>query len=221
MHGYVQTRTGTPGPAPIDTMAEDTHGEKLRRPDARLLRILGMSRYAVGVAVVGTFLAATALLVYGAMEVFQLPGAVLGAGDAHGAASVETPPLLLGIKAVESFLVAIMFFVIAIGLYQLFFHPLPLPKWLVVEDLAELELKLVEVVISTLGVIFLGQVVTWDGQRDLQGFGIATALVIGALAYAISRVSPHSSEAPSTSPAPDKTATKSKPEKNDLARVLS
>jgi uncharacterized membrane protein YqhA len=82
----------------------------------------------------------------------------------------------------------------------LFFHRLPLPAWLVVEDLAELELKLVEVVISTLGVAFLGQVVTWDGQRDLQGFGVATALVIGALAYAVSRVAPRNVAAQPTSP---------------------
>lgn len=167
----------------------DSYGASMQRRDTKLLRILAMSRYAVGVAVVGTFFAATALLVDGAVDVLEL----LGAGSAnasHAGEGVASSALLLGVSAVKAFLVAIAFYVIAIGFYQLFFHRLPLPQWLVVDDLAELELKLVEVVISTLGVGFLGQVVAWDGQRDLLGFGVATALVIAALAYAVSRVAP-------------------------------
>jgi uncharacterized membrane protein YqhA len=177
-----------------------------------------MSRYAVGIAVVGTFVAATALLVYGAVEVLQLVGALFGAGNVHGAERFTSPPLLLGVSAVKAFLVAIVLYVIAIGFYQLFFHRLPLPAWLVVEDLAELELKLVEVVISTLGVVFLGQVVTWDGQRDLQGFGVATALVIAALAYAISRVAPRTAAVQPASPGQNDSATVSQPRMNDLER---
>jgi uncharacterized membrane protein YqhA len=188
-----------------------------QRRDTRLLRILGMSRYAVGIAVVGTFVAATALLVYGAVEVLQLVGTMFGAGNMHVERGTS-PPLLLAISAVKAFLVAIVLYVIAVGFYQLFFHRLPLPAWLVVEDLAELELKLVEVVISTLGVVFLGQVVTWDGQRDLQGFGIATALVIGALAYAISRVAPRNTVVQPPSSGRNESATDAQPGTNDSAQ---
>jgi uncharacterized membrane protein YqhA len=188
-----------------------------QRRDTRLLRTLGMSRYAVGIAVIGTFVAATVLLVYGAIEVFQLVGATFGAGNLHGVERGASPPLLSAISAVEAFLVAIVLYVIAVGFYQLFFHPLPLPAWLVVEDLAELELKLVEVVISTLGVVFLGQVVTWDGRRDLQGFGIGTALVIGALAYAISRVAPRDTVAQPTHLGRNESATDAQPIANDSA----
>jgi hypothetical protein len=70
-------------------------------------------------------------------------------------------------------------------------------------------------VISTLGVVFLGQVVTWDGRRELQGFGIATALVIGALAYAIGRVT-HTVAQP-TSPGRNESATDAQPVANDSA----
>ena len=173
------------------------------RRDATLLRILGASRYAVGLAVVGTFVAATALLASGSAEVVHLVGVVFAADDSPSTDRVATPPLLLAISAVDAFLMAIVLYVIAIGFYQLFFHRLPLPAWLVVEDLDELELRLVGVVISALGVVFLGQVVTWDGQRDLQGFGIATALVIGALAYSIGRVAPRIAvTAPAEEPVP-------------------
>jgi hypothetical protein len=35
-------------------------------------------------------------------------------------------------------------------------------------------------------VVFLGQVINWDGKQDLLGFGVPIALVIAALAFYIS-----------------------------------
>lgn len=160
------------------------------RRDTRLLRVLGTSRYAVGIAVLGTFVAATALLVHGASEVLHLLHVVFDPGDGQSTATGASPAVFMGVAVVDTFLVAIMLYVFAIGFYQLFFHPLPLPAWLVVEDLAALEVKLVGVVVSALGVVFLGQMVTWDGQRDLMGAGVATSLVIGALTYFIGHVTP-------------------------------
>jgi hypothetical protein len=101
--------------------------------------------------------------------------------------SADLPPLLAAIAAVDAFLVAVVLYFIAVGLYQLSFHPLPLPEWLVVHDLDELEDKLARVVVVVLGVAFLGQAVTWDGQRELLGFGVATAPVIAALAFHLRR----------------------------------
>jgi hypothetical protein len=37
-------------------------------------------------------------------------------------------------------------------------------------------------------VLFLGQVVAWNGERDLLGFGAAIALVIAALTWFLSSV---------------------------------
>jgi uncharacterized membrane protein YqhA len=155
----------------------ETHHE---RP---LLRLLAMSRYSIGVAVGGTFVGATALLVYGVLETLALLQAVLAVWWPAAVHSADLPPLLAAIAAVDTFLVAVVLYFIAAGLYQLSFHPLPLPEWLVVHDLDELEDKLAQVVVVVLGIAFLGQVVTWDGQRELLGFGVATALVIAALAF--------------------------------------
>ena len=151
--------------------------------ERRLLRLLAMSRYSIGIAVVGTFVGATALLVYGVMEALALVRAVLAVWLPAAVNSGELPPLLAAIAAVDTFLVAVVLYFIAAGLYQLSFHPLPLPEWLVVHDLDELEDKLAQVVVVVLGIAFLGQAVTWDGQRELLGFGAATALVIAALAF--------------------------------------
>jgi uncharacterized membrane protein YqhA len=146
-----------------------------------------MSRYSIGIAVVGTFVGATALLVYGVVETHALVRTVLAIWLPAAANSTESPPLLAAITAVDGFLVAVVLYFIAAGLYQLSFHPLPLPEWLKVHDLAELEDKLAQVVVVVLGIAFLGQAVTWDGQRDLLGFGVATALVIGALSFHLRR----------------------------------
>lgn len=156
----------------------------------RLLRLLALSRYLIGIAVVGTFLGATALLVYGVMEAQALVRTVLGVWVPAAANTSDPPALLAAIGLVDAFLVAVVLYFIAVGLYQLSFHPLPLPDWLVVHDLDELEDKLAQVVVVVLGIAFLGQVVTWDGERDLLGFGVATALVIGALSFHLQRAPP-------------------------------
>jgi uncharacterized membrane protein YqhA len=146
-----------------------------------------MSRYLIGVAVVGTFVGATALLAYGVVELHPLVSTVLAVWLPAAVHSSHVPPLLAAIAAVDAFLVAVVLYFIAVGLYQLSFHPLPLPEWLVVHDLDELEDKLAQVVVVVLGIAFLGQAVTWDGQRDLLGFGVATALVVAALAFHLRR----------------------------------
>jgi hypothetical protein len=46
----------------------ETHHER------RLLRLLATSRYLIGIAIVGTFVGATALLVYGVVETHALGG---------------------------------------------------------------------------------------------------------------------------------------------------
>jgi uncharacterized membrane protein YqhA len=146
-----------------------------------------MSRYLIGIAVVGTFVGATALLLYGVVEAHALVRTVLGVWLPAAANSSDPPALLAAIGAVDAFLVAVVLYFIAVGLYQLSFHPLPLPEWLLVHDLDELEDKLAHVVVVVLGIAFLGQVVTWDGERDLLGFGVAIALVIGALSFHLRR----------------------------------
>ena len=151
--------------------------------EPRLLRLLAMSRYLIGVAIVGTFAGATALLAYGLMEARALIDSVIAVWLRVEASTGRVPPVLAAIGAVDAFLVAVVLYFIAVGLYQISFHPLPLPEWLVVNDLDDLEDKLLRVVVAALGVAFLGHATTWNGQRDLLGYGVATALVIGALAF--------------------------------------
>jgi uncharacterized membrane protein YqhA len=147
-----------------------------------LRTILASSRYLILIAVLGSFLAAAILLIYGGLEVLQLMGETVAAGavNSKGAKTLS----LAFIEVVDVFLLGTIFYIVALGLYELFIEEgVGLPPWLVIRDLDDLKDKLIGVVIVVLGVLFLGQVVTWDGQRDLLRFGVAVALVIAALTY--------------------------------------
>ena len=82
----------------------------------------------------------------------------------------------------DEYLLATVIYIISAGLYELFIDPdIKMPQWLEINNLDDLKKKLVDVVIVVMSVLFLGQLVSWDGQRDLLGYGVATSLVIAAL----------------------------------------
>lgn len=145
-----------------------------------LTRALGKSRYLILLAVVGSFLAATSLLVYGLVEIVQLV-----VGMARGSAPVKAKVLMVTcIETIDLFLLGTVVLIIALGLYELFIDPdLKLPEWLEIRHLDDLKSKLTSVVIVVLAVLFLGQTASWDGERNLLPYGAAIALVIAALTW--------------------------------------
>lgn len=146
-----------------------------------LRRIIVASRYVVVLAVACIALVATAIFAYCA----ALTARAVARPFRDGVGGATTKALILdAIELVDLFLLGIALYVIALGLYELFIdQSLPLPPWLVIRDLDDLKGKLLGVVIVILAVLFLGQAITWDGERDLLGFGAAIALVIAALTY--------------------------------------
>jgi len=144
-------------------------------------KIISASRYLIIIAVICIFVTGLALLVYGASETYALVTHLFNDGvNAKSAKAL----VLSAIELVDLFLLATVLFVIAIGLYELFIDDnLPLPAWLEIHTLDDLKDKLIGVVIVVMGVLFLGQAISWDGQRDLLGFGAAIALVVAALTY--------------------------------------
>jgi uncharacterized membrane protein YqhA len=147
-------------------------------------RFISATRYLIIVPALGSFVAATVLLLYGAGVVVQLVSKAV----AHDISSKTAKTLALGfIEVVDLFLLGTVLYIIALGLYELFVDDhIPLPHWLEIHDLDDLKNKLTGVVILVMGVLFLGQAVTWDGQRDLLPYGAAIALVIAALTYFLS-----------------------------------
>ncbi len=148
-------------------------------------QILSSSRYLIIVAVVGSFLASVALLVYGGVEVVTL--IVETAIEADISTKGAKKLVLAFIEVVDLFLLSTVLYIIALGLYELFIDDnVAVPDWLTIHNLDDLKEKLIGVIIVVLGVLFLGQVITWDNERDLLNFGAAIALVVAALAYFLS-----------------------------------
>lgn len=148
-------------------------------------RFISSSRYLIIIPALGSFVAATTLILYGSVEIIQLISETLANGVSSKGAKALT---LAFIEVVDLFLLGTVLYIIALGLYELFVDDrLPLPAWLSIHNLDDLKDKLTGVVILVMGVLFLGQVVTWDGQRDLLRYGGAIALVISALTYFLSQ----------------------------------
>jgi uncharacterized membrane protein YqhA len=144
--------------------------------------VLRSSRFLILIAVIGALIAATTLLVYGLAEAVKVAVTTIDSGEISrkGAKALA----LEFIEIIDLFLMATVFYIIALGLYELFIEAdVGLPKWLEIRTLDDLKNKLIAVVIVVLGVLFLGQAVTWDGQRDLMGFGLGIAAVIAALTW--------------------------------------
>ena len=146
----------------------------------RLLGRLRHARYLFSLAVVSTLLAVALVMVYGTVQLVAFVVELVRHGSINQEWGAELR--LTVIEVVDLFLIGTVLFVIAVGLYQLFGNSMmPLPRWLLVHDVGDLERKLIGLVVTVLSVVFLGQIVTWDGQRDLLGFGVAIGAVIAGL----------------------------------------
>jgi uncharacterized membrane protein YqhA len=112
--------------------------------------------------VIGTLVGSVTLLLYGIIEI----GTIVVATARAGTVSAEgAKKLAFGfIEATDSFLISIVLFMIAQGLFALFVDDtLPLPPWLEIHNLDDLKAKRISVVITVLAVLFLGELVKWDG----------------------------------------------------------
>lgn len=145
-------------------------------------QFLSSSRYLILIAVAGTFLAATTLLLYGGISVFQqiIYTVMNGPVSSKGAKA-----LTLGfIENADIFLVGTALYIMSLGLFELFIDDtIDLPGWLVIHTLDDLKEKLIGVIVVVMAVVFLGHVVTWHGETGILYLGGAIGLVVAGLTY--------------------------------------
>ena len=146
-------------------------------------RVFASSRYFIGIAVLGSFLSAVTLLVYGTLVVIETVWDTITTGSVSSDGAKHLAVAFL--QMTDVFLLGTVLYIVALGLYELFIDPeLPVPPWLHIDTLDDLKSKLVQVIVVLLGVTFLGEAVDWNGDADILDYGLAIALVIGALALA-------------------------------------
>lgn len=142
--------------------------------------IIGRTRFVVIIAVVAVMLLSISLFLLGTISAVQ---SVIRAwrelimqGDSGGTELVVETLAVIGVM-----LRAVVFYIIGVGLYSLFIKPLNLTTALGVETLADLEAKVISVVVVMLAVRFLQEFVQWRQPVELAYFGVTMAVVIAAL----------------------------------------
>ena len=117
-------------------------------------RILTLSRYLLMVAVVCSLVAAILLLVYASIAEIRI---LLQSFSNLSVGDKEVKALSLSlINIIDFFLLATGFYVIALGLYELFIDDsLELPEWLVFHNFDDLKNMLISIVIVVMSVTFL------------------------------------------------------------------
>lgn len=149
-----------------------------------LHRILARSRYLMLIAVFGSFAASVTLLVYGALETVI----TIGHTATVPISRENSKQLILScIEVVDLFLLATVFYITALGLYELFIDDrIKVPIWLEIHTIDDLKTKLTSVIVVVLSVLFLSEVVRWNGGTNILPLGVGIALVIAALTYFLS-----------------------------------
>ena len=142
-------------------------------------RILSVSRYLVVLGVLTSLILAVALLVAALARAGVLVYTLMPALFA----SSTLKALAVGsIEIADVLLIAVVLYVVATGLYELFVGDVDLPDWIVINNLEDLKDKLLSIVVAILDVTFLVQVVNWDGTSNLLPFGLAIGAVVISLA---------------------------------------
>lgn len=170
-------------------MSEDLRDEKssVRRDieqagNSPARRAAGLTRYIVGLPVLGLFVGATTLFIMASVESARVVAHVVS-GE-----SGEKQAVLDFIELADVYLLATVLYIMSLGLFELFIDDsLPLPEWLEIHTLDDLKEKLIGVVIVVLAVTFLGQAVKGAEPLDLAYLGGGIALVIASLSYFLKR----------------------------------
>lgn len=150
-----------------------------------LAKLLARSRYLIVIAVLGSLLASFLVIVFSGLQIVRITFEVIR-DDASVSSDLSKRVAVGAIELIELFLLGVVLYVIALGMYQLFIErDVYLPAWLEIRSLDNLKERLLSTVLVMLAVTFLGYAVTWDKSINIIGVGVGVALVIGTLAYTI------------------------------------
>ena len=144
---------------------------------------LASCRFLLVIPVFGCVLLTAGGVIMGTGRIFTAGWTLIQGGDFSPKAG-KTAALAI-IEIIDLFLVATVAYIAAVGLYKLFISnvEIQLPMRLRINNLKDLEDKIVGVIVAALAVAFLGQAATADDMEGLLHYGGGIALVIAALAF--------------------------------------
>jgi len=140
-----------------------------------LRTIVEKSKYLILIAVASTLIASTAAFVWGGIKTVKVLISILTTIGTDATAAIALVELM------DTFLIATVLFIFALGMYELFIGEVTTPEWLVIKNLHDLKVKLSSVVILVMGIIFLEHLVEWEDPQGTLFFGIGVTVVSTAL----------------------------------------
>jgi uncharacterized membrane protein YqhA len=84
-------------------------------------------------------------------------------------------------SVIDVFLLSMVFYIFALGLYELFIGKLNIPAALSIESVDQLKAKLASVVILFVAIAYVKLLVDWQNAVDTLLFGAATGILIAVL----------------------------------------
>ena len=150
-----------------------------------MTRFLAACRHLLVIPVIGCVLLTAGTVIMGIIRIVTAGAMLVRAGD-YSAKAAKIMALAV-IEIIDLFLVATVAYITAAGLYKLFISntKIELPTRLKINNLKDLEDKIIGVVVAALAVAFLGQAAGSDEPAALLNYGGGIALVIAALAFFI------------------------------------
>jgi uncharacterized membrane protein YqhA len=147
-----------------------------------MTRFLAACRFLLVIPVIGCVLLTAGVVIMGIGRIVTAGAELLRTGDFSAKAS-KTMSLAV-IEIIDLFLVGTVAYIAAVGLYKLFIvnAEVEFPMRLKIENLKDLEDKIIGVIVAALAVAFLGQAAGSPGSDALLSYGGGIALVIAALA---------------------------------------
>jgi uncharacterized membrane protein YqhA len=137
------------------------------------------SKWLFSLAVIGTGITSAVLFIYGFL--LSLSGVYYAVASFSFDLHAVQDFLARSIEIIDIFLVATVFYLISMGLYELFIAKAPLPGWVEIRTLDDLKTKLLGLIVIALAVIFLGAALTLSKGISILEFGAAVAVMIVAI----------------------------------------
>ncbi len=138
-------------------------------------RLLEQSRFLLWGIVGTSFIAFLSALLWGLYKTLNTVLAVVNGSSKDAAVKV------IFIELLDFFLIAAVFYVFTVAIYELFIGDLDLPAWLAVHNLDELKSKLIGIIVLVIVIVFLEHFIEWNDSQVILENGIGAALIIGVL----------------------------------------
>jgi uncharacterized membrane protein YqhA len=159
------------------------------RTSKRAFATLFKSRYMVLLAVISLYVLSAAMFVYATVRVGVSLFSLVSSFSTDAAKGL----MLFAVETADLFLIAVVLYVTAAGLYTLFMgrreveQQASAAKWLEVETLDDLKQNLIGIVVVALAVLFLGVVIRDDSEGNLLETGVGIGALVAALGWYVSQ----------------------------------